>query len=383
LLHKLAICRRSVWLSAFVALLGLSCTDTANEITSPDAIAMNPARVSIEVGASLHVTATMQPETSTALTWASSNESVATVDQSGVVTGVAAGSATITVSADGKHGASDFTFTAPAPAPLPEGSAVMLAAGDIATCTNDFDEATAKVLDANPTGTVATLGDNAYVNGSTSEYANCYGPTWGRHFARTRPSVGNHEYQTAGAAGYYAYFGARAGDPAKGYYSYDLGAWHIIVLNSNIARDASSAQLQWLRADLQANSGKTCTLAYWHHPRFSSGEHGDDAAQGPFWDALYQYNADVILNGHDHDYERFAPQTPAAAADNARGIRAFVVGTGGAEFRALGTLRANSQVFDAKSAGVLKLTLSSSGYSWQFLPIAGHSFTDSGSASCH
>ncbi len=260
---------------------------------------------------------------------------------------------------------------------------MLLAAGDISTCTNDFDEATARILDANPSGTVAVPGDNAYQNGSTSEYASCYHPTWGRHLSRTKPAVGNHEYQTPGATGYYAYFGAKAGDPAKGYYSYDLGAWHIIVLNSNIARDASSAQLQWLRSDLQANSGKTCTLAYWHHPRFSSGLHSNDATQSAFWETLYTFNADVVLNGHDHDYERFAPQTPSGVADDARGLRAFVVGTGGAEFRTLGSRKANSQVFDATAAGVLKLTLSSDSYAWKFLPIAGQTFTDSGSASCH
>ena len=197
------------------------------------------------------------------------------------------------------------------------------------------------------------------------------------------PSAGNHEYNTAGATGYYGYFGTAAGDPAKGYYSYDLGDWHIVVLNSNISFIDASAQLTWLSADLSAST-KSCTLAYWHHPRFSSGSgHGNNAAMQPFWDALYAADADVVLNGHDHDYERFAPQTPTGVADSQRGIREFVVGTGGRALYALGTLRANSQMFNASTFGVLKLTLSAGTYSWQFIPVAGQTFTDSGTASCH
>jgi len=292
---------------------------------------------------------------------------------------VTGGIATITASAGESTGSTILSVLEPGQS----GSATLLAAGDIATCTNDFDEATARILDANPSGIVAPLGDNAYVNGSASEFANCYAPTWGRHLSRTMPAVGNHEYQTADAAGYYGYFGSRAGDPAKGYYSYDLGDWHIVVLNSNIAHDAGSAQLEWLRSDLQANSGKTCTLAYWHHPRFSSGEHGSDSRGSAIWDALYANGADVVLNGHEHSYERFAPQTPGGVADDSRGIRAFVVGTGGTLLRAMGTPKANSEVANSSSHGVLKLTLAPVGYAWQFLPMAGQSFTDSGSGPCH
>jgi hypothetical protein len=227
------------------------------------------------------------------------------------------------------------------------------------------------------------MGDNAYENGTATEYNNCYDPTWGRHKARTKPSAGNHEYNTAGATGYYGYFGSAAGDPAKGYYSYDLGDWHVVVLNSNIARDATSAQIAWLRADLTANT-KSCTLAYWHHPRYSSGSgHGNNTSVQPFWDVLYEFNADVILNGHDHDYERFAPQNAAGALDNVRGIREFVVGTGGRALYALGTLKANSEVFNASTYGVIRMTLSAGSYSWQFMPVAGQTFTDSGTSSCH
>jgi acid phosphatase type 7 len=265
---------------------------------------------------------------------------------------------------------------------------VLVGAGDIANCSLSGDEATAKLLD-NISGTVFTLGDNAYPNGSSSDYTNCYGPTWGRVKARTMATPGNHEYQTTNAAGYFGYFGSAAGDPTKGYYSYNLGDWHIVVLNSNsdcvaIGCSATSAQMQWLRSDLISNP-KACTLAYWHHPRFNSGaSHGNDLKVAAFWDTLYKYNADVVLNGHEHVYERFAPQTPNAVADPQRGIRQFTVGTGGASvymFKA--TPEPNSEVRNATSLGVLKLTLRASGYDWQFVPVAGATFTDAGSGTCH
>lgn len=274
---------------------------------------------------------------------------------------------------------------------LPTGSvsaigseAVLVGAGDIASCSSSGDEATANLLDT-IAGTVATFGDNAYESGTTSEYNNCYDPTWGRHKARTMPVPGNHEYYTAGAAGYYSYFGAAAGDPSKGYYSYDLGAWHIVAINSNdgctiVACGAGSAQEQWLRADLAA-SPRICTLAYWHHPRFSSGPHGSDAVMRPIWQALYDYGADIVISGHDHDYERFALQDPAGNADP-RGIREFVVGTGGRSHYAIVSPIANSQVHNDQTYGVLKLSLHPAGYDWQFIPIAGGTFTDSGSGTC-
>jgi hypothetical protein len=364
--------------SALVALLALSCVDSRGITSSGGLVVTIPADGSIAVGNQIQVTATAAPGISAALSWSSSNASVATVTQSGLVTGVSAGTATIIVSA----GESNGSATVKVVEAVETGTAILLAAGDIATCTNDFDEATARILDANPTGVVAPLGDNAYVNGSASDYANCYAPTWGRHLARTMPAVGNHEYQTPNATGYYEYFGAKAGDPAKGYYSYDLGAWHIVVLNSNIAHDAGSPQLAWLRADLEANR-RACTLAYWHHPRFSSGNHGNDSRESAIWEVLFAYDADVILNGHEHNYERFAPQTPAGIADNARGIRAFIVGTGGTLLRPVGTPKANSEVFNSTSHGILKLSLSADSYGWQFLPIAGQSVNDSGSGACH
>jgi acid phosphatase type 7 len=264
---------------------------------------------------------------------------------------------------------------------------VFVGAGDIASCASSGDEATAKLLDSIP-GTVYNLGDNAYEDGTAAEFANCYNPSWGRHKARTKPTPGNHEYHTAGASGYFGYFGTAAGpEPQKGYYSYNLGAWHIISLNSmceNVGGcGASSPMVSWLKGDLAANPS-SCTLAYWHHPVFSSGsEHGNDPKMIPSWDTLYAAGADVVLSGHDHDYERFAPQTSSGVADSARGIREFVVGTGGKSHYRFGTIRSNSQVRNSDTNGVLKLTLHPTSYEWQFVPEAGKTFSDSGSGSCH
>jgi hypothetical protein len=233
---------------------------------------------------------------------------------------------------------------------------------------------------------VLALGDIQYEDGALSKFGASYDPSWGRVKAITHPAVGNHEYGTSGAAGYYQYFGAAAGDPTKGYYSFDLGGWHLIALNSNCAEiggcGAGSAQEQWLRADLSAHSAASCTLAFWHHPRYSSGEHGSDATYTAFWQALYDANADVVLVGHDHDYERFAPQTASATLDTTRGIREFVVGTGGKNLRTFPTVRPNSEARSVTSAGVLELTLGGTGYGWRFAP-AVCTFTDAGTASCH
>jgi hypothetical protein len=261
---------------------------------------------------------------------------------------------------------------------------VLVGAGDIASCNLTTDTATANLI-AGIGGTVFTAGDNAYETGSLADFADCYQPTWGAFFDRTYPVSGNHEYETSGASGYFAYFGARAGPAGTGWYAYDVGTWRVYALNSNcfvVGCDAGGAQEQWLRADLAANP-RACVLAYWHHPRFSSGEHGNDAEVAPLWNALYQAGAEVIVNGHDHDYERFGPQTPSGAANAATGIRQFVVGTGGASLRSFGTVRANSQVRNSSTQGVIKLTLGASGYDWQFIPIAGKTFTDAGTGTCH
>lgn len=258
---------------------------------------------------------------------------------------------------------------------------VLVGAGDIADCTLAEDEATAKLLDAIP-GTVFTTGDNAYSSGTAAEFTDCYEPTWGRHKTRTRPVPGNHEYLTSDAAPYYSYFGASAGAAGQGYYSYNLGAWHIIALNSEISAAPGSAQLAWLRQDLAANAA-ACTLAYWHKPLFSSGEHGNLLAMFEAWKALHEYGADVVLNGHDHNYERFAPQNPYGEADP-NGIREFVVGTGGKDLRSFPATapRPNSEARNSTAHGVLKLTLHATSYDWEFVPIAGQSFTDIGSAAC-
>jgi hypothetical protein len=270
--------------------------------------------------------------------------------------------------------------------PPPSGDPVLVGAGDIADCGSSGDEATANLLDG-ISGTVFTAGDNAYPNGSTSDFTNCYNPTWGRHKARTRPSAGNHEYNTAGATGYYTYFGAAAGDPTKGYYSYDVGTWHMVAINSNCAQisgcQAGSAQETWLRQDLAAST-QPCTIAYWHHPLFTSGSnHAPATEMRPIFQALYDFNAEVVVSGHNHQYERFAPQNPTGGLDTTRGIREFVAGTGGASHYTFGTIQPNSEIRNADTFGVLKLTLHANGYDWQFVPEAGKTFTDSGSGTCH
>jgi hypothetical protein len=259
---------------------------------------------------------------------------------------------------------------------------VLVGAGDIALCTSTMDSATAKLL-AGVRGTVFTAGDNAYPDGTSQQFANCYDPTWGQFKTRTRPSPGNHEYYTAGASGYFDYFGVRAGPGERGWYAYDKGSWRIYSLNSNcdvVSCASDSPQLRWLRADL-ANHPRRCVLAYWHHPLFSSGQHGNDPAIRPFWLALYRAGADVVVNGHDHDYERFARQDPRGrfARD---GIREFIVGTGGAELRPFDGRKPNSVARNATTHGVLKLTLYPGSFRWRFLPVAGKTFTDTGWAPC-
>ena len=280
--------------------------------------------------------------------------------------------------ADATTTSSGRLFTVPAP---PGGAEPVVGAGDIATCTVTDDEATSALLDGIP-GTVFTLGDNVYDNGTATEFANCYDPSWGRHKSRTKPVAGNHDYNTSGASGYYGYFGDAAGPPDKGYYSFDLGAWHIVILNSNISRTSTSEQIAWLRADLTGSTAQ-CTMALWHHPRFSSGQHGNDDTQQPFWDVLYEFDADVVLVGHDHDYERFAPQTPTGIADPTRGLRQFVVGTGGASLRSFSTIRPNSEFRNSSTWGVIKFDLAPTGYSWSYITTAGGAALDSGSGSCH
>jgi hypothetical protein len=270
--------------------------------------------------------------------------------------------------------------------PAKDDAVTLVGAGDIADCKDlSGAEATGKLLDQ-VSGTVMAVGDLAYPDGSKENFV-CYDKTWGRARARTRPAPGNHEFHSSAATPYFDYFGAAAGDPKTGYYSYELGKWHIIVLNSECVAvggcEAGSPQEKWLRTDLAAHP-VACTLAYWHKPLFSSGgAHGNDLTVKPLFQTLYDANADVVVNGHDHDYERFAPQDPEGAADAKRGIREFVAGTGGKNHRPFGEPKPNSELRDATAFGVLKLTLKANSYDWQFIPEAGKSFTDSGSGTCH
>ena len=348
-------------------------------VDSGQTLSVAPNTANLYVTGAQQFTATLKDRNGKTLPssaqWESNNTAVATVDANGLVRGVSTGTATIQARVHNLLAAAPVTV-----APMPA-SVVLVGAGDIASCTLSADEATAKLLDAID-GAVFTAGDNAYENGSAADFSQCYGPTWGRHKSRTRPVIGNHEYNTIGASGYFDYFGAVAGDRTKGYYSYDLGAWHIIVLNSNLAMNAGSPEETWLRSDLAAHPVR-CTLAIWHHPRFSSGHHGSSTASQPLWQALYDANADLVVVGHDHTYERFKPQTPAGAVDMTRGIREFVIGTGGAGLYAFEHPAPNSEVKNNQTHGVLRLTLYGDHYDWKFVPVAGSSFTDSGTANCH
>lgn len=266
------------------------------------------------------------------------------------------------------------------PPPIDAESYVFVGAGDIANCELiGGARATANLLDRIE-GTVFTLGDHAYLSGTAREFKDCYEPTWGRHKARTRPVLGNHDIVTAGGRPFFEYFGENAGPDRRGYYSYNLGAWHIVALNTTTSASANSDQAKWLREDLAANPGD-CTLAYWHIPVFSSGPHGRNLIMRDVWRILYDAGADVILNGHDHVYERFAPQDYKGNADPARGIRAFTVGTGGGGVYRFKTVAPNSEIRDAGSYGVLKLTLSPGRYAWEFIGVNG-STRDAGSGAC-
>ena len=257
----------------------------------------------------------------------------------------------------GQSSANTFTITDP----------VLIGAGDIASCeANDGDAATAAVINQNPNATVVTLGDHAYSSGTTTEFNNCYDPTWGQFKSRTRPAVGDHEYETPNAAGYYSYFanqlapyGPAATDPTRGYYSYDIGAWHVSVLNttcytSSIGCDRNLME-QWFVDDLNAHP-TSCTLAIWHQPRYSSGNvHGNNAQMQALWQTAYEHGVDLVLSGHEHDYERFAPMDAVGNADPVNGTREIVVGSGGYFRYGLGTLQPNSEVYNSNTWGVAQV----------------------------
>ena len=268
------------------------------------------------------------------------------------------------------------------------GEATLLAVGDIARCDGRGDERTAaiaaRLLKGSPSAPVLAMGDLAYPNGSARDFAQCYRPSWGRFDGRMRPALGNHEYNTTGAKAYFDYFGKAAGPRGKGWYSFDYAGWHVVALNSNCAAvgcGPTSAQVRWLAADLSKHRSR-CTLAYWHHPRFSSGPHGSSRDVTTLWATLQKAGADVVLNGHDHDYERFAPQTADGRA-SARGIREFVVGTGGAESYPFISRLAHSQKQLTGVDAVLQLRLTRTGYRWALVGSAGAAKPlDAGSTSC-
>jgi hypothetical protein len=275
------------------------------------------------------------------------------------------------------------------PSPEVPGRPVVVAAGDIADCTSEDDEATARLVGGIENATVLTLGDNAYPEGTAEDFEECYEPTWGQFKERTRPAPGNHEYETGGSSAYFDYFGDAAGDSDKGYYSYDLGSWHMVALNSNcgegdIRCGPGSPQGRWLKEDLAANDEEACTLAYFHHPLFASGSYrpGIERVER-LWEILYAGGVDVVLNGHDHNYQRFAPQDPQGMADPEAGIRQFVVGTGGRSLYEIPNPIANTEVYNDQTYGVLELRLHPKSYEWEFVPVEGESFTDSGAAQCH
>src|SRR2546422_3721444 len=302
----------------------------------PSGLLVTPVWTAAEPGTPLQLTAALSEPPGDTLAagipaWSSTRSAVASVDSTGLVTAIAPGVAKIQA----------FLGHLGGEAVIVVGPPQLVGAGDIADCARLSAQETAAALDTIP-GVVFAAGDNAYQDGTAQEYASCYAPTWGRHRARTRPTPGNHEYHTPGALPYFAYFGANAGESSEGYYSYEIGAWHVVAINSNIARGPGSPQEQWLRADLAAHT-TPCTVAYWHFPRFSSGVLGNDTTMIAIWQALYDAGADVVISGHDHHYERFAPQAPDGTRDATRGIREFVVGTGGGPMTDLVKVQANSQ----------------------------------------
>jgi hypothetical protein len=297
-------------------------------------------------------------------------------------TPTASGSYPVALKAQNGVGSTTQSYTVTVAAAPP--AATVLAAGDIAGCDTSGDTQTAALLAANPSATILPLGDLAYQSGTAAEFANCYQSTWGAHKDRTRPAPGNHEYVSTNADPYFGYFGALAGPltPAgsRGYYSFDLGAWHIVSLNSEQDTGAGGQQLAWLTNDL-ASTTKQCVLAYWHKPRFTAGNYTDFTQYTPFWNALYASGAEIVLNGHDHNYQRYRPMNPNGLSDPGNGIREFVVGTGGRSNYQLQT-DARREAAGTGFFGVLRLTLRAGGYDWTFLPVAGQTYSDSGSDIC-
>ncbi|CAN5115678.1 hypothetical protein BH11PSE11_BH11PSE11_23410 [soil metagenome] len=277
------------------------------------------------------------------------------------------------------------------PIDVPGQGFTVFVAGDIANCKKHLPPKSGAAKTAaliapefasNKDSAVLLLGDATYPVGRLEEFAECYEPTWGQFKARTYPAPGNHEYYTPGAVGYFAYFGAAARPQGRSYYSVELGKWHVISLNSNLTPAEHLEQLAWLKADLDSNKA-ACTLAYWHHPVFSSGGHGSNENMVDVWRMLDAANADVVLASHDHNYERFAPQDAEGRRNEERGIRSFVVGTGGTSLTPFGLRKTNSAVSTNVALGVLRMVLKDTGYEWEFMAVPGTGFTDRGAALCH
>ncbi|MBA3658202.1 MAG: Ig-like domain-containing protein [Gemmatimonadales bacterium] len=348
-----------------------------------DRVAITPTALTLRVGDRIRIHAKLRDAAGTVLegrtvVWSSDDSTIATVNDNGRVTAFAPGHTRILAVSETETAHADVTVATPQPTP---GTTVTLVgAGDIGTCLGDGDERTAKLLDKIP-GTVFVAGDNVYEDGTLKEFQRCYGPTWGRHKHRTRPAPGNHEYNTPGAAGYFDYFGASAGDPSRGYYSYDLGAWHVVMLNSSVPARPGSSQARWLEDDLDRHPS-ACTVAIWHHPLYSA--ESSSPRMQTAWELLLAHGAELVINGHAHSYQRYAPQDAAGRPDHDTGIREFIVGTGG---RGVGGANrapaANNEAFYAGGLGVLKLTLHPTSYDWEFVPEPGQRFSDTGSGTCH
>lgn len=365
-------------LTAALAAGAIGCADASGP-TAGARLVLSPPWTSIVVGDTVSKSDTVRARLVTpsgdtvsgsAVVWSSSNPAVLSVDASGLVRGVGLGTATIRGSAGGVIGEQQMTVTHP----------VFVGTGDIGSCLSIRDDDTGRLLDS-IAGVVFTVGDNDYSDATPAPaYGVCYPSSWARHLPRTRPAPGEDDLRNGTLDAYYGFFGAVAAPPL-GYYSYDLGTWHIVVMNTTPTADA--AQLAWLEEDL-ADHPALCTLVITHRPRFSSGNTGSSGAQAPIFQILYDAGVDILLSGNDHDYERFAPQAPDQTLDAAGGVVQFVVGTGGKSHGTINLpLEPNSVVQNDDTYGVLRLVLHPGSYDWKFIPIPGRTFTDVGSASCH
>ena len=352
----------------------LACLTFPLQAQTPRRVVILPAAATIEVGRTVQLGATVigarRATLRVAPRWTSLDTSKAHVSATGLVLARDTGVVTIVASAGAARGFTRITI----------GPAVLVGAGDIGACDLPGARETGLLLDRIP-GTVFTTGDNAYPNGTAAQFSTCYEPFWGRQKARTRPTPGNHDYRVPGGAAYFAYFGAAAGERARGWYAYDLGGWRVYALNSMEAEGVGSEQERWLRADLAARP-RRCVLAYWHHARFSSGPHHTNGRTAALFQALYDAGADVVVTGHDHDYERFAPLSADGTPNAARGVREFVVGTGGGGLYDFGQIERGSEFRYNAGWGVLKLTLYPRSYTWQFLGAGDGRVLDAGAGSC-